>query len=159
MFCDRCGANLQGPVSFCPHCGRQFGAVPLRPVVNPGVNRVTGHLRNLAILWLAYSALRLLPGLVLNSFSDWGFPFGGDVPFFVHGIVRAVGGVFLVTGVIGIICGWGLYERRSWARILAIVLAFLNLLHPPFGTAIGIYTLWVLLPAASDAEYQRMARA
>ena len=28
MFCDRCGANLQGPVSFCPHCGRQFGAAP-----------------------------------------------------------------------------------------------------------------------------------
>ena len=154
MFCDRCGANLQGPVSFCPHCGRQFAAAPPRL---PSVNRVSGHLRNLAILWMAYSALRLLPGLVLNSFSDWGFPFTGDAPFFVHGILRAVGGVFLVTGVIGVIAGWGLYERRSWARILAIVLAFL--LHPPFGTAIGAYTLWVLLPAASEAEYQRMARA
>jgi uncharacterized membrane protein (DUF2068 family) len=73
--------------------------------------------------------------------------------------VRTVGGIFLVTGIIGVIAGWGLYERRSWARILAIVLAFVNLLHPPFGTAIGIYTLWVLLPAASEAEYQRMARA
>jgi uncharacterized membrane protein (DUF2068 family) len=155
MFCDRCGANLQGAGNFCPHCGRQFAAPP--PL--PSVNRVNGHLRNLAILWLAYSALRLLPGLVLNSFSDWGFPFSGDAPFFVHGILRAVGGVFLVTGVIGVIAGWGLYERRSWARVLAIVLAFLNLLHPPFGTAIGIYTLWVLLPAASEAEYQRMARA
>jgi ABC-type spermidine/putrescine transport system permease subunit II len=65
----------------------------------------------------------------------------------------------MVTGVIGIFAGWGLYERRSWARILAIVLAFLSLLHPPFGTAIGAYTLWVLLPAASEAEYQRVARA
>jgi hypothetical protein len=156
MFCDRCGANLQGNVRFCPHCGRQFGAAqPPLPVVN----RVNGHLRNLAILWLAYSAMRLLPRLVLNSFSDWGFPFGGDAPFFVHGILRTIGGVFLLTGVIGIIAGWGLYERRSWARILAIVLAFLSLLHPPFGTAIGAYTLWVLLPAASEAEYQRIARA
>ena len=42
--------------------------------------------------------------------------------------------------------------------MLAIVLAFLNLLHPPLGTAIGIYTLWVLLPAASEAEWQRTAR-
>jgi hypothetical protein len=154
MFCDRCGANLQGPVHFCPYCGRQFGVTPPLPVVN----RVNGHLRNVAVLWLVYSALRLLPGLFLNSFSDWGFPFTGDAPFFVHGILRAVGGVFLVTGVIGVIAGWGLYEHRSWARILAIVLAFLNLLHPPFGTAIGIYTLWVLLPASSEAEYQRMAR-
>jgi hypothetical protein len=155
MFCDRCGAQLQGPVSFCPHCGRQFGAAPQVPVVN----RVAGHLRNLAILWLAYSALRLLPGLFLNSFADWGFPFTADAPYFVRGILRTVGGVFLVTGVVGLIAGWGLYERRSWARILAIVLAFLNLLHPPFGTAIGAYTLWVLLPAASEAEYQRIARA
>jgi ABC-type glycerol-3-phosphate transport system permease component len=155
MFCDRCGANLQGPGSFCPHCGRQFGAAPPMWVGN----RVSRHLRNIAILWLAYSALRLLPGLFLNSFSDWGFPFSDGAPYFVHGIVRTVGGIFLVTGIIGVIAGWGLYERRSWARILAIVLAFVNLLHPPFGTAIGIYTLWVLLPAASEAEYQRMARA
>jgi|SRR5664280_1954788 len=154
MFCDRCGANLQGPVRFCPHCGRQFGAPP--PM--PSVNRVNGHLRNVAILWLAYSALRLLPGLFLNSFSDWGFPFGDDAPYIVHGI-RALGGIFLATGLVGVIAGWGLYERRSWARILAIVLALLNLLHPPFGTAIGIYTLWVLLPASSEVEYQRMARA
>ena len=155
MFCDRCGANLQGPERFCPHCGRQFGVAPPMPVGN----RVNGHLRNLAILWLAYSALRLLPGLVLNSFSDWGFPFTGVPSYFVHEIVRTFGGIFLATGIIGLIAGWGLYERRSWARMLAIVLAFLNLLHPPFGTAIGIYTLWVLLPAASEAEYQRMARA
>jgi uncharacterized membrane protein (DUF2068 family) len=84
-------------------------------------------------------------------------------PFFVHGvvhnIVRSVAGIFLVTGVAGIIAGWGLYERRSWARILAIVLGFLNLFHWPFGTAIGIYTLWVLLPTSSEAEYQRIARA
>ena len=101
----------------------------------------------------------MLPGLFLNSFANWGFPFSDDVPYFVHGIVRTVGGIFIATGVIGLIAGWGLYERRSWARILAIVLAFLSLLHPPFGTAIGVYTLWVLLPAASEAEYQRMARA
>ena len=153
MFCDRCGANLQGPVSFCPHCGRQFGAAPQLPVGN----RVSGHLRNVAILWLVYSALRVLPGLFLNSFSNWGFPFG-DTPFFVHGL-RTVGGWFMATGIVGLIAGWGLYERRSWARILAIVLAFLSLLHPPFSTAINIYTLWILLPAASEAEYQRIARA
>jgi uncharacterized membrane protein (DUF2068 family) len=125
----------------------------------PAGNRVSGHLRNVAVLWLAYSALRVLPGLVLNSFSNWDFPFTGVPPYFVHEIVRTFGGIFLATGIIGLIAGWGLYERRSWARMLAIVLAFLNLLHPPFGTAIGVYTLWVLLPAASEAEYQRMARA
>ena len=158
MFCDRCGANLQGPVSFCPHCGRQFVAAPPPPPLPP-VNRVNGHLRNVAILWLVYSALRLLPGLFVSSFWDWGIPFMGNVPYFVHGVVRMVGSIFLMMGVLGLIAGWGLYERRAWARILAIVLAFVSLVHLPFGTAIGVYTLWVLLPASSEAEYQRVARA
>jgi len=158
MFCDRCGANLQVPVSFCPRCGRQFVAAP----PPAPANRVGGHLRNVAILWLAYSAFRLLPGLLLSSFSNWGnwgYPFGHEFPFFVHGAIRAIAGIVLATGVLGLIAGWGLYERRSWARILAIVLAFISLVHPPFGTALGIYTLWVLLPASSEAEYQRLARA
>lgn len=154
MFCDRCGANLQGPVSFCPHCGRQFGAAPQWPAGS----RVSRHLRNLAIIWLAYSALRVLPGLFLNSFSRWDFPFWNEGPYFVHGLVRAVSSVMLFGGVLGVIAGWGLYERRSWARMLAIVLGFLSLFHMPFGTAIGIYTLWVLMPAESEAEYQRIAR-
>src|ERR1035441_1053090 len=44
MFCDRCGANLQGAGNFCPHCGREFAAPPQLPAVN----RVNDHLRNLA---------------------------------------------------------------------------------------------------------------
>jgi hypothetical protein len=38
--------------------------------------------------------------------------------------------------------------------MLTLVLAFLALFNIPFGTALGIYTLWVLLPAGSDVEYQ-----
>jgi len=34
---------------------------------------------------------------------------------------------------------------KSWARIVAIIVGCLNLLHVPFGTALGVYTLWVLL--------------
>jgi hypothetical protein len=29
----------------------------------------------------------------------------------------------------------------------------------PFGTALGIYTLWVLLPGDSEQEYRRLSRA
>ena len=41
---------------------------------------------------------------------------------------------------------------------LAIVLGFFVLFHFVLGTALGIYTLWVLLPAQSQIEYQRTAR-
>ena len=155
MFCDRCGASLQGPARFCPQCGKQFGAAPPPPMAP---SRVAGHVRTLAILWLVYSGYRLLPGLVLHSVDRWGIPLFDDAPFFVHNVLNVVSGALIVTGLVGVLAGWGLLERQTWARILAIILAFLSLLHPPLGTALGIYTLWVLLPATSEAEYQRLAR-
>jgi hypothetical protein len=43
--------------------------------------------------------------------------------------------------------------------MLGIVNGGINLVDLPFGTALGIYTLWVLLPAASEQEYRATAVA
>lgn len=50
--------------------------------------------------------------------------------------------LFSVPGIIG---GIGLLKLKSWARILVLILAVLDLMNIPIGTAIGIYTLWVLM--------------
>jgi hypothetical protein len=55
------------------------------------------------------------------------------------------------------VAGIALLRRASWARVFAIVVSFLMLVHPIFGTALGIYSLWVLLPALSGQEYERLA--
>jgi hypothetical protein len=127
----------------------------------PVRSRIAGHIRLLGILWIAISAYRLLPGLFLFSVfrhgGAWFLP--PEVPFFVHGIMRAVGSLFLAGGVLGIVTGWGLLERQSWARMLAIVLGCFSLVEMPLGTALGIYTLWVLLPAQSEQEYRQISRA
>ena len=73
--------------------------------------------------------------------------------------MRAAGSLFLAGGVLGIVTGWGLLERQSWARMLAIVLGCVSLFEMPLGTALGVYTLWVLLPAQSEQEYRRISRA
>jgi hypothetical protein len=58
-----------------------------------------------------------------------------------------------------VIAGWGLLDRQAWARTLTIALAcFALLLFMPFGTMLGIYTLWVLLPAQSEEEYRKLTR-
>ena len=44
----------------------------------------------------------------------------------------------------GIIIGFGLLKRRSWARIGGIVVAIIALLNIPIGTIFGVYSLWVL---------------
>ena len=68
-------------------------------------------------------------------------------------------GLFLLgSAVLSILAGWGLLERQLWARTLAIVLACFSLIKIPFGTALGIYTMWVLLPASSEQEYRQIAR-
>lgn len=180
MYCDRCGQQLPDNAQFCTNCGKQLApgaalsaaATPV-PVAAVPIwdQRVRRHLKIVASLWLVYAILRLmeafwilvigraiLPGLWNGA---WGGPWGHDWPFangFPFGVI--LGGIgFWIAGfaVIEIVTAWGLFERRSWARILALVLAFFALLRFPFGTALGIYTLWVLLPGAAGQEYERMA--
>src|SRR5204863_1542405 len=109
MFCDRCGTSLVPTVRFCPTCGKSFA--PLPPARVP-VPRVAGHIRTLAVLWIVYSAIHLLPGLLLSSMPQW-FPYDAPFPFFFRGIFRMVSGILLVKGALGIIAGWGLLERQS----------------------------------------------
>lgn len=62
-----------------------------------------------------------------------------------EGIAVAVYLVFLVlmAGPL-IISGLGLLRFQEWARNLGMVVSIVALLHVPFGTIAGIYTLWVL---------------
>jgi hypothetical protein len=64
----------------------------------------------------------------------------------------AVGILVLVLSLPGIIAGYGLLKRRTWARPLAIVVGALSLFNIPIGTLIGIYTLIVLAPTEA-ADY------
>jgi hypothetical protein len=125
----------------------------------PQEARIAGHVRLLGILWLASSAIHLIPGLfVFNFFGPGRGLLPPDVPPFLPGLLQMIG-LFLMGGaVLGLIAGWGLLERQPWARTLSIVLACFSLLSAPFGTALGIYTLWALLPAKSEEEYRRLAR-
>jgi hypothetical protein len=68
-----------------------------------------------------------------------------------------MGLISLILAAAGFAAGWGLMERRPWARTLAIIVAVIALLNPILGTVLGIYTLWVLLPVDAEAEWRRTA--
>jgi zinc-ribbon domain len=156
MFCDRCGTQLQVGQSFCPKCGKAFAAVPMMPKQG----RIAGHVRLLGIFWVALSAFRLIPAAVLLFISQPELHiFPADVPEFVPMLLRTLGLLLLAGGAAGIAAGWGLLQRQPWARMLAIVLGCISLFDMPFGTALGIYSLWVLLPAKSEEEYRQIAQA
>src|SRR4029077_14051011 len=63
----------------------------------------------------------------------------------VGGIGAIICVVLIIVGVPGLIAGIGMLKFRPWARTLGIVISALDLLHVPFGTALGIYGLWALL--------------
>src|SRR5438128_2314222 len=53
--------------------------------------------------------------------------------------------IAILWGTAHVIVGIPLRQRRAWARLVALMLASVDLLLLPYGTALGIYTLWVLL--------------
>jgi len=66
----------------------------------------------------------------------------------------------LMTSVACILLtGFALLTRQTWGRVLAIVFAIFALFHPFLGTALGVYTLWVLGPRICGDEYAAIAYA
>jgi zinc-ribbon domain len=164
MYCPNCGTRVEEGQSFCSSCGKPVGATPATPSslpYRPYQGRVTRHIQVVAILWLVWSILGLARGagfIFFRGFALHYMPFSFPGRFWMMPFTALIGTVSLAYGVLGIIAAWGLYERLAWARILTLIIAFLSLIHIPFGTALGIYTLWVLLPAESGEEYRRICR-
>lgn len=76
-----------------------------------------------------------IPMMASNGQSGTGIPL-------IVGLVVSLFFVLLASPFF--FAAWGLFKRRSWGGIAAVVAACLNLLNVPLGTAIGIYTFWAL---------------
>jgi hypothetical protein len=68
------------------------------------------------------------------------------------------GGVFVLLGIMMIIVGRSLGRRQNAGRVAALALAVPNLIVVPFGTALGIYTFWVLLNDDARRDFGRPLR-
>ncbi len=78
---------------------------------------------------------------------------------FLRPLLSVIAIFVLAKAACGFLAGWGLLHREPWARVVTLVLGFISLFHIPIGTAVGVYTLWVLLPAQSQQEYDALVAA
>ncbi len=125
--------------------------------------RVQQNLQPLGIMWCIFGAYRLITvligGLFLHSLMQSGV-FGGMPPVAFH-MMRAFGPVIVLMTIAmsgaAIMTGYALLTRKPWGRVLAIIFGILALLKIPFGTALGIYTLWALAPQTSGAEWDALS--
>lgn len=159
MYCSHCGAEVKPDHQFCASCGKPLGPAPAVPVAQR--SRLQSHLQLVGVLWIVYSAFHLLAALAVLFVGKVILTRVGLPPeaSFVPALVTLLGWLLVISTAVGVAAGWGVLQKAPWARLLGVVLALLALLNLPFGTALGVYTLWVLLPEESAKEYDRMAQA
>lgn len=116
---------------------------------------MTRHVDLLAVFYQMWGALALVAGAAVLVLAVGALTIvtsaeraalGPDVGagltvglFFLFALgALAWGGIHLWTGL-------SLRTHRSWARLVGLALAVLNLFFLPVGTALAVYTFWVLL--------------
>jgi hypothetical protein len=166
MFCSGCGQTLQGGQPVCAQCGRPVApAVPPIPGFEYQLASYSSKVRTLGILWFVYAGVSILFGIAGLSFAkhffEGGFgPFShGQMPpdWFFPMAFHFVWLALVLRAVLCVVAGWGLLEHTQWGKVMAIVAAVLSLIKVPFGTALGIATLVILLGYRNSALYDQLS--
>ena len=118
------------------------------------------HIKVLGILNIVFGSLGALSGIVILIIFSGAYGIVGALSSYQSEaaialpIIAVVGGaiamLLLILSAPAIIAGIGLLQFRSWAKILGIVVSALHIFNVPFGTALGIYGLWVLCSQQSQ---------
>lgn len=60
-------------------------------------------------------------------------------------VLTFVGIWVILVSIAGIVAAAAVLKRKEWGRILLLVISFFSLIRIPLGTALGVYSIWVLL--------------
>jgi hypothetical protein len=109
------------------------------------------HVTVVGAVQIGFGALKLLAaltlfGIIVGEGLLGGVIWGDKIPIAVTAFVGTAIALWLaVLSVPEIVGGIGLLRWKSWARYLVLVLAVVDLFSIPVGTAVGVYSIWVLV--------------
>ncbi len=115
------------------------------------------HVTVVAALHIGFGALGVLIAfIVLVVVVGAGWFSGEEEAIAITSIVGPlVAFILFLYSAPRIIGGFGLLKHKSWARILVLIMSVLALVNVPVGTAVGVYSIWVLV---SDKTAQLFAQ-
>ena len=119
--------------------------------------KVLGVLFLICAGFLAFIAVAIPLGLGIASafLGQTGDP-DAHTGIVVMGLVgTAIAGVCGVLAIVWGICGYGVLQHKTWARIFAIVLCAMSLIKIPFGTALGVYGLWIMFNKETESLFTK----
>ena len=111
------------------------------------IKNMEKHVPILGTLFIAYHIPIIIAALIVFTAVVGGGIISGDPE--AIGITTIVGTsitfFLMLFAIPGLICGIGILKRLKWARVFSLIVGCLNLLSIPFGTALGIYTIWFMI--------------
>jgi hypothetical protein len=103
------------------------------------------HIKILGRAYLAFGVLGLVVAAgFINALTSPGFTPRSLLPLSTAGFGAILAALFTLTSVPSLIGGGALLLQQSWARMLVLILGYVNLCNVPLGTILGIYTIWVI---------------
>ena len=120
--------------------------------------QIEQHVPILGWLYVISSVFFLLLGLflfvLLGGIGFFAPSSDPEAPAILLLVGLFVGGLMALLALPGLLAGWGLLKRKNWGRVLALIVGILNLFNFPLGTALGAYTLYVLLQSEAADYFQ-----
>jgi len=115
------------------------------------------HIKVVALINIVFGVLGLLAaGIVFVAVAGGGIISRDPTAITITSIVAvSVSSIIAIFAIPEIFAGWGLLKMKSWARILGIIIAILDLINIPIGTAFGIYGLWVLMNEETEKIFKQ----
>ena len=119
---------------------------------------IESHKKTLGIIHIVYGSLITVTFVFIGSIASLLYPFiseeiakdaGGnteEVLFMVSSILRTVFILLLIFSALpSILAGIGLLQKKSWGLVIALIAGCVSIFSFPFGTAIGIYSIYVFV--------------
>lgn len=115
------------------------------------------HITTVAILHIGLSVFFIILGIFLMFLlTSVGIISNDNEARGILWIIgTALGSFLFIISIPGIIGGIALLRYKNWGRILILILSAIDLMNIPLGTALGIYSIWVLVQPETVALFNK----